>query len=95
MKADEILKKHEDANEYHFHEVDRKWIIQAMEEYANYTKAHPPTVPYQRCPVCDGTGSTLAEGCTSGLYQTTCKACDGKMIIAMHIVDLKYDNSVS
>ena len=34
MKADEILKKHEDANEMHFHEVDRKWIIKAMEEYA-------------------------------------------------------------
>ena len=34
MKADEILRKHEDANEMHFHEVDRKWIIEAMEEYA-------------------------------------------------------------
>lgn len=34
MTADEILKKHEDANEMHFHEVDRKWIIEAMEEYA-------------------------------------------------------------
>jgi len=34
MTADEILKKHEDDNEMHFHEVDRKWIIQAMEEYA-------------------------------------------------------------
>jgi hypothetical protein len=31
----EILIKHEDANEYHFHEVDRKWIIEAMEEYAH------------------------------------------------------------
>ncbi len=27
--------KHEDANEYHFHDVDRKWIIEAMKEYAN------------------------------------------------------------
>ena len=35
MKADDILKKHEDANEMHFHEVDRKWIIEAMEEYAS------------------------------------------------------------
>lgn len=32
--ADEILQKHEDANEMHFHQVDRQWIIQAMEEYA-------------------------------------------------------------
>lgn len=34
MKADDVLKKHEDANEMHFHEVDRKWIIEAMEEYS-------------------------------------------------------------
>lgn len=34
MTADEILRKHEDANEMHFHEVDRKFIIEAMEEYA-------------------------------------------------------------
>jgi hypothetical protein len=33
MKAEDVLKKHEDANEMHFHEVDRKWIIEAMEEY--------------------------------------------------------------
>jgi len=31
--AVEILRKHEDANEMHFHDVDRKWIIEAMEEY--------------------------------------------------------------
>ena len=35
MTPSEILMKHEDANEYHFHEVDRKWIIEAMEEYAH------------------------------------------------------------
>lgn len=34
MTSSEILRKHEDANEYHFHDVDRKWIIEAMEEYA-------------------------------------------------------------
>jgi len=42
MNADEILKKHEDANEMHFHEVDRKWIIQAMEEYAALRQ--PPVI---------------------------------------------------
>jgi len=36
--ADEILKKHEDANEMHFHEVDRKWIIEAMDEYATFSQ---------------------------------------------------------
>jgi len=34
MTAAEILQKHEDANEMHLHHVDRKWVIQAMEEYA-------------------------------------------------------------
>lgn len=32
--ADQILAEHEDANEMHFHQVDREWIIKAMEEYA-------------------------------------------------------------
>ena len=40
--ADKILKKYEDDNEYHFHAVDRKWIIAAMEEYA--TLRQPLTV---------------------------------------------------
>jgi hypothetical protein len=38
--ASDILLKHEDANEHHFHEVDRKWIIDAMEEYAKLTNLH-------------------------------------------------------
>jgi len=35
MNKDEILKKHEDLNEYHFHQVDREFILQAMQEYAD------------------------------------------------------------
>ena len=35
MTKDEILKKHEDLNEYHFHQVDREFILQAMQEYAD------------------------------------------------------------
>ncbi len=31
---DEILAKHEDNNEMHFHQVDRKWVIEAMTEFA-------------------------------------------------------------
>lgn len=44
MQANEILKKHEDANEMHFHELDRKFIIEAMEEYASLKQA-PSTDP--------------------------------------------------
>ena len=37
--ANKILKKHEDNNEYHFHELDREWIIAAMEEYAAFCQS--------------------------------------------------------
>lgn len=46
-------------------------------------------VPYQCCPVCNGTGKTVADGFTSSVYQT-CKVCNGAMIIPMHIVDWQY-----
>jgi hypothetical protein len=32
--ASVILKDAEDNNEYHFHDVDRKWIIDAMVKYS-------------------------------------------------------------
>jgi hypothetical protein len=32
--ASVILAKYEDDNEFHFHEIDRSWIIKAMIEYA-------------------------------------------------------------
>lgn len=35
-KASEILAKREDENEYHLHDVDRKWVIEAMMDYAEY-----------------------------------------------------------
>lgn len=47
MNANDILKKHEDANEMHFHELDRKWIIQAMEEYAALRQL--PVMPSLPC----------------------------------------------
>jgi len=55
MNANEILKKHEDANEMHFHEVDRKWIIEAMEEYAALRQ--PPVIKS----VCDKCEELQAE----------------------------------
>ena len=33
-EASDILRKYEDDNEYHFHDVDRAWIIGAMIEFA-------------------------------------------------------------
>ena len=36
--ADDILSIHEDENEYHLHSVDRKWVIEAMEQYKGNTQ---------------------------------------------------------
>lgn len=33
--ADEILRIKEDEHEYHFHDVDRVWILSAMQTYAD------------------------------------------------------------
>ncbi len=33
--ADKILARYEDDREYHFFQVDREWIIEAMIEFAN------------------------------------------------------------
>jgi hypothetical protein len=56
MTKEEILQKHEDQNEYHFHQVDREWIMEAMQEYADqqlllYGVVVPEgTLPYdQKC----------------------------------------------
>jgi NTP pyrophosphatase (non-canonical NTP hydrolase) len=37
---DQILREHEDANEMHFHQADREWIVSAMEEYASLKCNH-------------------------------------------------------
>lgn len=48
-----------------------------------------PTVPYQVCPLCNGTGQTIADGFTSAVYKV-CKVCNGAMIIPMHILPTDY-----
>lgn len=66
MTASEILQKHEDANEMHFHEVDRRWIIEAMEEYA--AMRQPPVsgelaVDECKCIRFTGGGKWYPNGC--------------------------------
>lgn len=39
-------------------------------------------VPYQRCPICEGSGKIPAEGFTSSIYMT-CDTCNGMKIIPM------------
>jgi hypothetical protein len=43
-------------------------------------------VPYQCCPVCNGTGQVVADGYTSAVYQP-CKVCNGARIIPMHVTE--------
>lgn len=45
-------------------------------------------VPYQCCPLCNGAGTTVADGFTSSVYKI-CRVCNGAGIIPMHIVDWK------
>ena len=52
MTKDEILKKYEDDNEYHFHQVDREWIMDAMQEYAD-----------QQLRLCNVSGSNCCKQC--------------------------------
>lgn len=42
-------------------------------------------VPYQCCPVCNGTGKVIADGFTSAVFQT-CRVCNGAMIIPMYVL---------
>jgi len=44
-------------------------------------------IPYQCCPVCNGSGQTIADGYTTSVYQT-CKVCNGAMIIPMYIKEI-------
>ena len=46
MTKDEILRKYEDDNEYHFYEVDRAWIMEAMEEYAQQQVKNNTVLPH-------------------------------------------------
>jgi len=52
------------------------------------------TVPYQCCPVCNGTGQTTADGFTSSVFQI-CKVCNGDMIIPQHTVSQGLANNVT
>lgn len=36
--ADKVLMEFEDNNEYHFHKIDREWIVDAMIEFATKIK---------------------------------------------------------
>ena len=65
MTKDEILKKHEDLNEYHFHQVDREFILQAMQEYADKKLALLRVINWVACkddkPV-DGKEYLISDG---------------------------------
>ena len=94
-KADKILSKYEDDNEYHFHKCDREWIMKAMVELAesevkkltihDVSKSLAP----HRCPVCNGNGlvpngfymQTSGHWSTSSITPETCRSCGGTGIV--------------
>jgi len=66
-------------------------IMEAFVEYIMKTKIdNDDFIPYQKCPVCEGTGNVLAPGFTSGCT-TVCDICHGAKIIPMHRMKDNYD----
>lgn len=62
MTKDEILRKFEDDNEHHFHEVDRKWIMEAMEEYAEQQ--------VKNCRIANVVGQSEQLSCETCIFNT-------------------------
>lgn len=58
--------------------IERKAFIQGFKQCQEMSDIS--SVPYQTCPLCNGTGKILSDGFTSGLYQT-CKVCKGAFLI--------------
>ena len=47
-------------------------------------------VPYQTCPVCNGSGKILNDGFIANSYRQ-CDVCNGTKIIPMSIVPIQFD----
>ena len=43
-------------------------------------------VPYQKCPICDGSGLDTRFVCAGSPFGQICTVCDGKRIIPMHVI---------
>ena len=72
--ADRILSEHEDANEYHFYESDREWIIEAMMEFANEVSKKP------QC-ACEKTTQKIEHDCHpygDNIMYDECDVCGKK-----------------
>ncbi len=64
---------------------EKKTKVKKTQKSQNYNYTVLTTIPYQCCPVCNGTGKILGDGFTNSIYQT-CKVCNGAMIIPMHVL---------
>ena len=86
--ADQILKEHEDANEMHFHQVDREWIIKAMEEYAR--TAQPWMRPQDQMPkegepvlITDKEGFQVDDDCAIVAIQFLPDSHEGEQVLVV------------
>jgi hypothetical protein len=55
-------------------------------EIIDWTTSNKATVvPYQCCPVCNGTGRIMGSSYSGAIFET-CDVCNGKKIIPMHVI---------
>lgn len=59
------------------------FALHLIKNHSSYTML--ATVPYQCCPICNGTGNVPAPSYTSGVT-ITCDTCSGQKIIPHYIV---------
>lgn len=77
------------ANEMRVLEMVKRFVNSRQPVSKNSSYTMLSTVPYQCCPICNGSGNVPAPSYTSGVT-ITCDTCSGQKIIPQHIVSEEY-----
>ena len=64
-------------------------IVDMIMQFAPKCPAPVQYVPYQVCPICNGTGRLLNIG-TSSAIDRSCDHCNGAKVIPMHVIPTHY-----
>ena len=74
--------------------MDKKTKVSKTQKPANYGYTVLATVPYQKCPVCEGIGQIFVNqldpyNANTSIGYKPCHVCGGSGIIPMHIINEK------